>query len=295
MKSSRILLILSLITIVWSLTAQTVNGQSQKLGVVSYTPVKGWTKTEKENIVTFSVVDSATGRFCFITLYGATPGTGDPQRDFKREWNNLVVTPFKADAAPKTETDTAGGWTIIAGGSALDFQGNKAIGLLSVMSSGSRTVSILGIFNDESYLPKLVAFNSGIEIEGTIAAPPPLRQDETRSAPSASSQVMNVNGLAKEFQDNEVRANQTWIGKRVRVNGIVNTIVIARDGNIELTFKTSITNYNMAKCLFNRSQSAGVAKLTAHTEATVEGTVRGLGGGFDNSKGFFLLENCVVP
>lgn len=144
--------------------------QAEKLGIVSYTSPKGWTKTPKENIVVFSELNEKTGVFCAITLYGATPGTGDPKSDFTREWNNLVVKPFKADANPKTETEVADGWTTIAGGGAVDFQGGKALALLTVYSGFGKTVSVLGILNDESYLPQLTAFVSGMDMDKAVAA-----------------------------------------------------------------------------------------------------------------------------
>ena len=79
--------------------------QSEKLGTVGYVPPKGFTKTLKENVVAFSSYDQATGKFCIITLYGATPGTGKPESDFKREWANIVLKNMKADASPKTESE----------------------------------------------------------------------------------------------------------------------------------------------------------------------------------------------
>ena len=74
-----------------------------------------------------------------------------------------------------------------------------------------------------------------------------------------------------------------------------NTIEINSSGQIVLTFKSSITTYKNARCYFNKSQSARVAALNAHVEATVEGTVKGLGDGFDNSKAYLVLESCTVP
>src|SRR5436189_2307166 len=263
----------------------------ETLGTVSYAAPTGWSKTTKTNIVAFSKVDPATGKFCIITLYGTTPGTGKPASDFKREWANLVLKNMKADAEPKTESQVQNGWTATGGGSEVDTDGTKAFALLTVMSGGGRVVSVLGVFNDPGYMSQLAEFSDSINLGAATAAAPA----EPPREPAVAAPVMNINALAKEFQDNEVRANQTWIGKRVRVIGVVNTVVIAKDGNVEVTFKTSITNYNMAKCFFSQSQSSGVARLTAHTEAVVEGTVKGLGGGFDNSKGFFLMESCVVP
>lgn len=275
---------------------QSVICQTEKLGIVQYTPPKGWKKTPKENIVAFSELNEATGRFCIITLYGATPGTGSPKSDFSREWKNLVVKPLAAEENPKTESESADGWTGISGGSAVDFLGSKAIAFLTVFSGFGKAVSVLAVFNDESYLPKLTAFASSIEFDKAAATnPAPRREESAPLPPPISAATMHVASLVKEFETNEVRANQQWVGKRVRVYGTVNSIEIGKDGNIVLTFKSSISTYNQGRCFFNKSQSSRVAELSAHQEGTVEGTVRGLGGGFDNSKAFLVLENCTVP
>jgi hypothetical protein len=161
---------LLVLTIVGLFIPQTVLSQTEKLGMVSYTPPKGWKKSPSENIVTFSQLNETTGRFCTITLYGATAGTGNPQSDFAREWNNLVVKPFQGDANPKTETEAAEGWTAIAGGAAVDFQGAKALALLTVFSRGQITVSVLGIFNDEAYSNHLTAFVTGMNMDKATAS-----------------------------------------------------------------------------------------------------------------------------
>lgn len=110
----------------------------------------------------------------------------------------------------------------------------------------------------------------------------------------ASTAAMHAAALVREFESNEVRANQAYGGKRVRITGTVNTIEIGHDGRIVLTFKSSISSYGNARCFFAKSQSSRVAALTANEEATVEGTVKGLGGP-DGTTAFLLLENCTVP
>jgi hypothetical protein len=295
-KVHKLRLSLLVLTLVGLCSSQTVFCQTEKLGIVQYTPPKGWTKTANGNVVAFSQINRATGIFCIITLHGATPGTGNPQSDFKREWNNLVVKPLNAEANPKTATEATDGWTAIAGGTAIEFQGRKAAVLLTVISGGKRTVSVLGVFNDDSYTSQLAAFSSSIELpEADSEIPAPQSEEALPRAPSANIATLHAAALVKEFENNEVRANQVWVGKRVRIYGTVNNIEIGKDGNIVLTFKSSVTTYRNAQCFFNKSQSSRVAALSAHTEATVEGTVRGLGGGFDNSKAFLILENCVVP
>src|SRR5688572_33378051 len=141
-KVHKLRLSLLVLTLVCLCSSQTVFCQTEKLGIVQYTPPKGWTKTANGNVVAFSQINRATGIFCIITLHGATPGTGNPQSDFKREWNNLVVKPLNAEANPKTATEATDGWTAIAGGTAIEFQGRKAAVLLTVISGGKRTVSV---------------------------------------------------------------------------------------------------------------------------------------------------------
>jgi hypothetical protein len=288
---------LLVLTLVGLCSSQTVFCQTEKLGIVQYTPPKGWTKTVNGNVVAFSEINRATGIFCILTLYGVTQGTGNPQSDFKREWHSRVVQPLHAEASPKTETERFDrGWAT-AGGAAIEFQGSKALAFLTVISSGRTTVSILGVFNDEAYLERLTAFCSSIELTKAVSelpAPPP-REEALPQPPSTNTSAMHAAALVKEFENNEVRANQVWVGKRARIYGTVNNIEVGQDGQIILTFKSSVTTYKNAQCFFNKSQSSRVAALSAHTEAAVEGTVRGLGGGFANSKAFLILENCVVP
>lgn len=105
MKDTKTLSIVDANLILFLFASLPVFSQTEQLGVIQYTPPKGWTKTGKENVVTFSEINQSSGRFCFITLYGATPSMGTPQRDFTKEWNNLVMKPWNAEANPKTETE----------------------------------------------------------------------------------------------------------------------------------------------------------------------------------------------
>lgn len=125
--------------------------------------------------------------------------------------------------------------------------------------------------------------------------PTPERQETSLQVPAANAAAMHAATLVKEFESNEVRANQSYVGKRVRIYGTVNSIEVGKDGMIVLTFKSSIATYGNARCYFSKSQGSRVAAINAHEEATVEGTVRGWEGGYDQAKVFVLLENCLVP
>jgi hypothetical protein len=142
--------------------------------------------------------------------------------------------------------------------------------------------------------PEKIRLDSGATAMAADNQPRP-PNESVASARAADVTAMHAAALVKEFESNEVRANGLYAGKRVRIHGTVNSIEIDNDGKIVLTFKSSISTYNNARCYFSKSQSSRVAAINANTEATVEGTVRGLGGGFDGAKAFLLLDNCIVP
>lgn len=150
--------------------AATTFAQTERLGDVTYTPPKGYTKNAKDHAVVFSDINPAESQFCFITLYAASASEGSPQKDFAREWKLRVVDPWGGEANPKTETVPDNGWTGIAGGGPINFQGNKAFAFLTVISGFGKTVSVLGILNDNSYLGPLQAFVEKMDIDKTPAA-----------------------------------------------------------------------------------------------------------------------------
>jgi hypothetical protein len=269
--------------------------QTEKLGAVSYFAPRGWTKSAKDNVVIFSQVNQGSGHFCFITLYGATTSEGSPRADFNREWKSKVVQPWNAPEDTKTETDNVDGWTAFAGGSQIDFQGNKAFAFLTVLSGFGKTISVLGILNDDSYLPSLQEFVERLDVDKSANVSSNKPQQEQKPSQSEVVSTMHIAALVKEFENNEVRAIELYSGKRVRVTGTVNQIEVEENEQIILTFKTSVSTYKMGRCYFPKSQRSRVGAINAHQQATVEGTVKGLGGGIYNSKAFLVLENCTVP
>lgn len=172
----RLILCLCSCTVVFWFAPTTAFSQTEKLGIIKYTPPKGWNKTLKDNVVAFSEINQATGTFCIITLYGATPSAGSPQSDFANEWNKLVVQTLKAEANPETNTESADGWIVTGGGAAVEIQGGKAFAFLTVLSGFGKTVSVLAVLNERSYLTQWQAFVAGLDIDKTplASAPAPI-------------------------------------------------------------------------------------------------------------------------
>ena len=208
------------LTLVVLLIPQVVAGQTEKLGIVKYSPPPGWSKTQKqENVIVFSIMNQTPGGFCIISLYGATPGTGNPQSDFTREWNNLVLQNMKAEASPATETAFDDGWTAIGGGSAVELGGTNAIAFLTVISGFGKTVSVLGVTNHQAYLPQYQAFITGIEMDKAVASasdaaaePLSLDSDGNLVIPQPTRQL-TIADLAGEWGDNPGRIATTYVDR----------------------------------------------------------------------------------
>jgi hypothetical protein len=207
--------------LIFSLASLTSFAQPEKLGIVKYTPPAGWTKTQTQpNVIAFSILNQTTGGFCIITLYGAAPGTGNPQSDFTREWNNLVVRTMKAEPNPSTASEAEDGWTGIGGGGAVDFQNSKALAFLTVVSGFGQAVSILGVTNDQSYIPQFQAFITGIKMDKAVApavsasaaAPATLDRDGNLVIPQPTRQL-TIADLVGEWGDNPGRIATTYVDR----------------------------------------------------------------------------------
>jgi hypothetical protein len=170
--------------------------------------------------------------------------------------------------------------------------GNAEIVKVGRQLAGQNLLAVTGISPD-----KITFTNQGLSIEREPAAAtatttrPATEPTSPQNTPAAT---VHAGQLVLEFEGNEVRANQVYGGKRIRVNGTVNAIEIRKDGRIALSFHSPAAVYAQTRCYFNQSQSARLAALRGGQEAIVEGTVRGIGGGL-SGKGYVELENCIVP
>ncbi len=163
---------------------------------------------------------------------------------------------------------------------------------VSQQLAGQNLLALTGVAPDQ-----ITFTDQGLNIEtgaaGPIASAPQSNPEPARSQ-EAPAATINAGKLVIEFEGNEVRALQMYGGKRIRVNGTVNSIEVQKNGLIVLTFHSPAGGYAQTQCYFNKTQSSRLAQLSGGQEAVVEGTVRGIGGGM-GGKGFVVLEDCIVP
>ena len=121
-------------------------------------------------------------------------------------------------------------------------------------------------------------------------------QPDSAPAPSRSfsqgvSATLTAAELSKAFADNEVRANQLYTGKRVRISGWISGVQLdPNNGRIRMTFPILPSN-NPVVCYFNQSDSRRIVDMKRDDQVTAEGTVIG----YKISRYAVSLENCTIP
>ena len=142
-----------------------------------------------------------------------------------------------------------------AGGAAVEFQGSKAVAFLTVMTGYGKTVSVLGVFKHQAFLPPLTAFVSGLNIDKSVAAAPhistapaqPLRTENGRLIITMPTRQLTVADLAGVWGET-AGFSQTYVDRYSgayagnRFAAFSNTRKISANGAytmISLPFKTA--------------------------------------------------------
>ena len=165
-----------------------VLSQTEIFDIVTYSPPKGFKKDTKTGVITYTKVNAASGGYCVIAMYASMPGTGDAQKDFAKDWNQLVVIPFNGEVNPKTETQsTPDGWKVIVGASLVKIDGTDVYMILTVFSGFGKSLSIRSSLNEQSFTAEIDALLETMKLDKTVKAPPDKSNNNTTVAPSTGS------------------------------------------------------------------------------------------------------------
>lgn len=153
--------------------SNTCFSQTETFDIMTYTPPKGWKKDAKQGVINYTNVNATTGSFCVIAIYASSASTGDAEKDFRNEWIELVASPYKAEANPKTETETtADGWKTVSGASLVKMDGTDVYILLSVYSGFGKTASIRTSINDQTFVGEIDALFATMRLDKTKSVIP---------------------------------------------------------------------------------------------------------------------------
>jgi len=91
---------------------------------------------------------------------------------------------------------------------------------------------------------------------------------------SSNSEIIDYNVIAHAYEDNEVGADATYGGRRIRVSGRVAAVKIEKD-RIVVQFMTPLARHIIFNCYFPLSRKSTVANLKRDQVIVVEGNCRG--------------------
>lgn len=147
---------------------QQLIAQTETFDIATYTVPEDFKKEAKQGVVNFINVNETNSSFCVIAIYASTASTGDAEKDFKNEWNELVVKPYKAVQNPKTESQTTDdGWKIVTAAAPIKSDGIDCYISLTVASGFGKRMSIRTSMNDEAYTTQLDALFATMEFDKT--------------------------------------------------------------------------------------------------------------------------------
>lgn len=140
--------------------------QKEKFDITTYTPVKGWKKTQQKDFVQFSKEDKSKGAYCVITLYKAVDAAGDAKTNFNTAWDALVKETLGVTGAPTMQDAIQEKeWEVQSGHGNFEKDGNAGVALLVSSSGFSKMVNILILTNSDTYESSITNFLESVDFK----------------------------------------------------------------------------------------------------------------------------------
>ena len=176
---------LALLVVVVSVIVHPARAWAQEtLGVLHFTAPEGWERHDLERSVELVATDADTGAWGKVRVWGTTASHGSPSKDFKDDYDTLVVRAVHPKQAPKTRTtDLAGGWKRTEARAAFTFAGHPGAAVLYSFSDGKHAATAVALWSGDAFQEAAGAFLASI----TLAAP--AAEDAPQSAPSQDAEA----------------------------------------------------------------------------------------------------------
>ena len=144
----------ALLFVVLLMASSAAVAQTQTFDAVSFTPPPGWAAAQDRDHVTFTFIDSAARTYVMLAVYNSTPGSGDTDRDFSSEWNEVVGKSFSGESAPRSTVGQSRAGLKFREGSAQVRQqnGQPAYARLLVFPADRRRLSVMLVATNEKAL-----------------------------------------------------------------------------------------------------------------------------------------------
>lgn len=139
---------------------------NENFDIASFVAPKNWKKEIKSDVVSYTITNQANGGYCVIAVYKSLAGLGNIEKDYDKEWKELVADRFTVNSSPETETEKRkDGWLLKAGAAAIHDGKGAAIAILSVFENSGSIMSVLALTNKEEFIMSTENFISSIKFK----------------------------------------------------------------------------------------------------------------------------------
>ena len=243
------------------LVTQNANAQTEIFDIVNYKAPVNFIKTNKQGVVIYANSNAATGSFCMIAIYAATISAGNEKKDFTNEWNDLVVTPYKAAANPKTETQTnPEGWKVIAGAAPIKLGTVDAYSMLTVFSGFGKKLSVLATLNNQSYIATIDSLLQNIKLD----------KSSTKNVANDLPEI-NTNVTKEKFGSLKYTTPNGWKLTKYADGDILMPTDISKNEFLEIWIQPTMNFSGTMEQALQKSYDETVAKLKATKMNEVNG------------------------
>lgn len=178
--------ILLLSFVLWFILTGISNSQSLNFDIAKFNPPEGWTKDDKGNFLSFTITNNTKGTYCVLGIYKSINSSGDLEKDFRSDWDNLVAQKLGITKDPqKQKGEKKNGYDVMTG--AGTFTQGKSIGLaiLTTLSNNNKMMSLVMLTNDTSYFSDFRSFYNSLRLEGSSALLTASEQPQKQTNPSS--------------------------------------------------------------------------------------------------------------
>jgi hypothetical protein len=134
----------------WSNNAFSQSGEIYD--ILSHTPPSGWVKDTGNSFVAYTVINNKNGEFARIIVYKSQPGSGNPEKYFETEWNELVLRNYQpGQFTQMSEDKLKDGWIAKTGIAPYAFNNQQQWVALTMLLKNTTKLSLVFATNTSTY------------------------------------------------------------------------------------------------------------------------------------------------
>lgn len=164
---------------------------AQSFDIVNFSLSSSWKKEAQQDWLAYRIDNPAKKTYARILLYPSLPSSGNPETDFQKEWNDLVISLYKpGQTINESLSDYKDGWKAKIRVAPFVFnQTNQAV-ILLMLTDGKKKMSFVFLTNTEEFQKDFEDFGSSLAFaSGQIPTPKPVAVQPSTTSQKALSQV----------------------------------------------------------------------------------------------------------